>query len=74
MSIWLYRAVLHLVNNYDVFFVQAQGMRRYVEEIVFSFTYPRLNLEVFVLPDFLLRFLTRFSFSFIVIRSICSCI
>ncbi|KAA0034894.1 amino acid permease 3-like [Cucumis melo var. makuwa] len=25
---------------------KAQGMRRYVEEIVFSFTYPRLNLEV----------------------------
>ena len=73
VSIWLCRTVLHLVNNCDVFSVQAQGMRRHVEEIVFSFTYPRLDSEVFVLPDFLLRLLTRFSAPFI-IKSICSCI
>lgn len=52
--------------------VQAQGMRRHVEEIVFSFTYPRLDLEVCVLPNVILRFLTRFFAPFIGIRSICS--
>jgi len=36
--------MLHSSANCSLF--QAQGLRRCVEEIVFSYTYPRLDMEV----------------------------
>ena len=36
--------MLHNSSNCSLF--QAQGLRRCVEEIVFSYTYPRLDMEV----------------------------
>jgi len=35
-----------LNNSANCSMFQAQGLRRCVEEIVFSYTYPRLDMEV----------------------------
>jgi hypothetical protein len=34
------------LNDIAIFWIQGQGLRRCVEEIVFSYTYPRLDMEV----------------------------
>ena len=35
-----------VISNVSYSFFQAQGLRRCIEEIVFSFSYPRLDMEV----------------------------